>query len=120
MCILYTDSHKHTTANTSWYKKSTFYQTLVEAAAHCKHKGQTAQITSNEEHPSTALPFVVVMVDSTTHNQLISLAQPYTQVADSSSNHPKYSTPEPEPFPIECWGLFEANDDTNLSLSLKQ
>jgi hypothetical protein len=119
-CILCTDGRKHTAANTSRHEKSAFHQTLVEEAARREHEDQTAQAASNEERPSTALPTVLALVDSATRNLLVSLAQPYARVADSGSNHPEYSTPEPEPSPIEGWGLFEANDDTDLALSSEQ
>jgi hypothetical protein len=66
-----------------------------------------------------ALPSVLALVDSATRNLLTSLAQPYTRVADSSSNRTE-RTPEPEPFPIEGWGAFEANENTDLALSLEQ
>jgi len=66
-----------------------------------------------------ALPSVLALVDSATRNLLTSLAQPYTRVADSSSNCTE-RTPEPEPFPIEGWGAFEANENTDLALSLEQ
>ena len=120
MCILCTDGCKHTTVNTSRHEKSVFHQTLVEEATRREHEDQTAQATNNGEHPSTTLPSALAMVDSATRNLLVSLVRPNTQVADSHSNHPEYSTPERELSPIEGWGLFEANDDTDLASSLEQ
>jgi hypothetical protein len=119
-CILCTDGCKHTTANTSQHEKSAFHQTLVEEAARCEHKVQTAQAASNEEHPSTALPSLLSLVDSATHNLLVSVAEPHTRVAVHGPNDPEYSAPEPELSPVEGWGLFEANGDTDLALSLEQ
>ena len=119
-CILCTDGHKHTIAHTLRHEKSAFHQTLVEEAARREHEDLTTQVASNEEHHSTALPSALALVDSATRNLLVSLARPYTQAADSNSNHPEYTTPETEPTPIEGWGLFEANDNTDLALSLEQ
>lgn len=59
------------------------------------------------------------MVDDATRNLLQSIAGPSTHVANSGANPPEH-TDELAPFPIEGWGVFEANDDTDLALSVEQ
>ena len=49
----------------------------------------------------------------------MSLAGPHLHMANSSTNLPEHSL-EPAPIPIEGWGLFEANEDTDLALSSEQ
>jgi hypothetical protein len=120
ICILCTDGRKHTTANTPQHKKSAFHQTLIEEATRREHAVQTAQAASNEERPSMALPSLLALVDSATCNLLVSVAEPYTRVADRGSNDPEHSAPEPELSPVEGWGLFEANDNTYLAQALEQ
>jgi hypothetical protein len=118
-CILCADSHKHAYANTSRHENTAFHRTLVEEATRREHEDEDEQPTNNKERTSMTLPTDLAMVDSATRNLLTSLAGPYSRVAEDSSNRTE-RTPEPAPIPIEGWGLFEANEDTDLALSLEQ
>jgi hypothetical protein len=112
------DSQKHTYANTERHEKSAFHRTLVQEADHREADGYEEageEGSSIEPLSATTLPPILAMIDDATHNLLASLATPSSR----GVSHPADS-PEPEPFPIEGWGLFEANEDTELSVSLEQ
>jgi hypothetical protein len=117
-CILCADSHKHTYTNTLWHEQSAFHRTLVEETARREREDEGEQATNTDKHTST-LPTDLATVDNATRNLLMSLAGPYSRVADSSTNLPERS-PEPAQIPVEGWGLFEANEDTDLALSSEQ
>ena len=68
------------------------------------------------------MPPFLGIIDSGTRNLLTSLAgvaEPSWAGASNNVNHAAHAS-EPEPFPIEGWGLFEANEETDLAMSAEQ
>ena len=65
------------------------------------------------------LPPILGMVDSGTRNLLKSIAGPSRAATE---NYPEHTPgPEPlDPLPLGGWGLFEANERTDLAMSSEQ
>jgi len=118
-CILCADSHKHTYANTSRHEKTVLHQTLIEEAARREREDEDEEATHNKENTTTELPTALEMVDRATRNLLASLTESSSRTADRSASHDE-DAPEPAPVPIEGWGAYQANEDTDLALSLEQ
>ncbi|KIM87978.1 hypothetical protein PILCRDRAFT_3689 [Piloderma croceum F 1598] len=62
------------------------------------------------------------MVDSGTRNLLKSIAGLSRAAAESGGNYPEHTPgPKPlDPLPLGGWGLFEANERTDLAMSSEQ
>jgi hypothetical protein len=115
------DSQKHTYANTQRHKKSVFHQTLVEEAARCEEtarcEDEGERESESEQRTAATFPPFLALVDNATRNLLTSLAGSSSPAASNGASGHEHT---PEPAPIEGWGLFGANEDTELAMSLEQ
>jgi hypothetical protein len=110
------DGCKHLYGNTARHENSAYHKTLVEEAA--KWKLEESEGLDANQPGSMVLPPFLGIIDSGTRNLLKSLTGSSPSCADDSdTNHPERA---PDSFPVEGWGLFEANEETNLALSLEQ
>ena len=84
------------------------------------HEG--SQESHSDQPSSTNLLPILGMVDSGTRNLLKSIAGPSRAAAESGGNYPEHTpSPEPlDPLPLGGWGLFEANEITDLAMSSEQ
>lgn len=90
---------------------------MVEEAARREDEGERESV--NEQQTSSTLPPFLALVDDATRNLLASVAGPSFRAGSSGARGPEYA-PEPAPAPVEGWSMFEANEDTELAVSLEQ
>ena len=95
------------------------HKTLVEEAA---RRAQQDNSEGPEKPLTTSAPFLLYLglVDSATCNLLKSIAKGVTEDSDGDVSNSEHASLQPDPIPIEGWGLFEANEDTKLAMSVEQ
>ena len=113
------DSKKHMYSNIPRHERTSIHQELVvEAEKQLQADAADAASEGLDTEPpsSTGLLPLLEMIDSGTRNLLLSLSRS-SRVEDA--NQPEHA-PGQATSPIEGWGMFEANEETDLAMSLEQ
>lgn len=118
------DGRNRTHPNAVRHEHTAFHQTLVDEDLNRLRHESEASIPPGEQPEASGsvdMPMNLRLIDDATRNLLQSFYGTSThEDASTAETEHNSALQHPDLLPIEGWGIFEANEDTDLAMSLEQ